>query len=46
MLTELGWPKKAWSASQQKKHKEERRASRTSAEMATKRKKIKCDSFK
>ncbi|XP_034746005.1 reticulon-2b [Etheostoma cragini] len=36
LLTELGWPKKAWSLSQQWKHKEERKASRIIAEMATK----------
>ncbi|KAF3841201.1 hypothetical protein F7725_007063, partial [Dissostichus mawsoni] len=36
MLTELGWPKKAWGASQQWELKEEGKASRIVAEMATK----------
>ncbi|XP_047463881.1 reticulon-2b [Mugil cephalus] len=36
LLTELGWPKKAWSASQHWRRKEERGASRIAAEMATK----------
>ena len=38
--TELMWPKKAWSASQHRKRKEETRASRIATEMATKRKEI------
>ena len=46
LLTELGWPKKAWGAGKQWKLKEEGRASRTAAEMANKRKEINVDGFK
>ena len=46
MLTETGEPKKAWSGSQQWEHKEERRAGRIAAEMATKSKQRNGDSLK